>query len=469
MKINKIAPYILTTIFLITTISFAIPLSSSQTSTQTAPSIPPPYKAVKTYLAAGNHTLSPYYVLYYSSSQLLTGILWGQTFINDANHLLKLMVMTEENFNSFMNGSNYSVISYKSNVHIGNISFSISAPLGTIYYVWYNANPNTLQFEYVLDTEPLDFPYYAGHDYIENGLSLEPGQYYWRSISGFSYNSELSGRFQGYVNNSDCVDFFICDSLDFEQWQSTFVVPSGAFWKALDVSHVSWSVNLPYINTWYVVISAINSPKPVTFSVYIDIEEAATPDYFEITHPSAGERWALGTGRYVTWNSYVSVAEIDLWLCKGNLSNFLGYIVFDWPNNGQYLWSIPDYLEPGDDYILGVSDAHNGSTYSVSAPFSLIEKREIIITSPTGDTVWQAGTLQQITWSYTGDFDEVEIGLSKGTPDNILGLISESAPNTGSYTWGIPDYLDPGTDYYIYIASLPDYSVLNFTLEPLNK
>ncbi|MCZ6702709.1 MAG: T9SS type A sorting domain-containing protein [Ignavibacteria bacterium] len=91
---------------------------------------------------------------------------------------------------------------------------------------------------------------------------------------------------------------------------------------------------------------------------------------------------------------------------------------------------------------------------------------EIIVVSPNGAEVWQAGTSKTITWIDNLE-GEVKIELYKSGVFN--SEIVNSTPTNGSYTWDLSNNLQSAADYKIKISSInnsqiTDFSDSNFTV-----
>ena len=70
----------------------------------------------------------------------------------------------------------------------------------------------------------------------------------------------------------------------------------------------------------------------------------------------------------------------------------------------------------------------------------------LIVTSPNGSEIWQAGTTQTIRWSYNDDIGSVvKIDLLKnGSTKQTISSYAPAGDNgIGSYAWGISSTLAP--------------------------
>jgi hypothetical protein len=84
----------------------------------------------------------------------------------------------------------------------------------------------------------------------------------------------------------------------------------------------------------------------------------------------------------------------------------------------------------------------------------LAQDKENPIHKPTSGDKFGAGDTITIEWTPTTDDDTVHLVLRKGDEDNLdPGTpIDGNVPNTGSFTWKVPEDLPAGEDYTIEIS-----------------
>jgi Papain family cysteine protease/Kre9/KNH-like N-terminal Ig-like domain len=106
------------------------------------------------------------------------------------------------------------------------------------------------------------------------------------------------------------------------------------------------------------------------------------------------------------------------------------------------------YSELGSPVYFGGSTL----TYygSLSAP-------TIIVTKPTTGTLWQAGTTQAISWTFTGyPGSSVKIDLKNGSSNST---IISSTSISSAYNWSIPTGLAEGSGYQVVVTSTSNVAV----------
>jgi len=75
----------------------------------------------------------------------------------------------------------------------------------------------------------------------------------------------------------------------------------------------------------------------------------------------------------------------------------------------------------------------------------------ITVTSPPKGVTWQAGSTQTIGWTSSGSVTSVRVELWMGA--TLTNMVTQNAPNTGSYSWTIPYQKKAADNYRIKIVS----------------
>lgn len=97
----------------------------------------------------------------------------------------------------------------------------------------------------------------------------------------------------------------------------------------------------------------------------------------EFTSPSPNEVLKTGESFVVEWEPSDESSKVNLYLRKGdpdNLENVLT-ISKDLENGGAVRWTVPNSVEPGDEYAIEIQDAENEDEVNYSNQFT-IEKGE---------------------------------------------------------------------------------------------
>ncbi len=190
----------------------------------------------------------------------------------------------------------------------------------------------------------------------------------------------------------------------------------------------------------------------------------------------------IGTGGAIYYDQCMKEGElvfINAWSKVGNTGSGQDLISLHLYNQTGEIasnsgWRAEiDYVAPVDGTYTAkavLTSVYMGGTRTLSLS-SNAPPGCIIVASPDGGEVWEAGTTQEIRWTYYGNpGSNVNIELLKG---GINSTINSSVPigssGSGSYIWTIPMIQTPGTDYKVRITSttnpvFTDSSNNNFTI-----
>jgi hypothetical protein len=127
---------------------------------------------------------------------------------------------------------------------------------------------------------------------------------------------------------------------------------------------------------------------------------------------------------------------------------------------GNFWWSIPDYLEDGNDYQIRVyhvdSGVENYSDYFQISGGGGGGPTYIQVTSPDSMSNWTTGMGESIDWSSStsdGMVYIVDIELWKGGFHyETIDAVWQSSSFGDNYWWSIPDYLPDGNDYEVRVV-----------------
>ncbi|MCH7974683.1 MAG: T9SS type A sorting domain-containing protein, partial [Bacteroidetes bacterium] len=121
------------------------------------------------------------------------------------------------------------------------------------------------------------------------------------------------------------------------------------------------------------------------------------------------------------------------------------------PSNGSFNWTIPFNFTGGSDYSIRIASVQNSSVVfdNSDSNFTIIFNG-IIVTSPNGGEIWEAGTRNTITWTDVIN-EAVQIDLYKS--NTLYSPISPSTTSDGAFSWNIPTQTEAGSDYKIMMKS----------------
>src|SRR2546426_1003453 len=155
---------------------------------------------------------------------------------------------------------------------------------------------------------------------------------------------------------------------------------------------------------------------------------------FTLSAPNGGEVWTVGDSRTITWTTTGTIPNIKLEYSKDNFTTTV-LITASAPNTGTFAWTVPDDLSA--TVRVRVTNVNDSTVFDDSdANFKI--QGALTVTSPNGGETWTVGATQAITWATSGTVANVKLEFSK---DNFATatVITASTPNTGTYSWIIPD------------------------------
>ncbi len=153
--------------------------------------------------------------------------------------------------------------------------------------------------------------------------------------------------------------------------------------------------------------------------------------------PNGGELWKVNTNQNITWTKVGNIQNVKLDYSINSGSTFTTTIVGSTPAGAlSYTWNIPDDLQTL--VRVRVSDASDVTVNDVSdADFQMIAGFNI--TSPNGGEVWTVNSAQDITWNKVGSATTVKLEYSTNGGSTYPNLITNSALNSGTFGWTVPD------------------------------
>lgn len=182
--------------------------------------------------------------------------------------------------------------------------------------------------------------------------------------------------------------------------------------------------------------------------------------YIYIITPNSNTVFCTGHVYEINWDDNFS-EDVKVELYKGGVLNRV--INPSVQSLCYYDLYIPSDLTPATDYQIKLTSVDDSSIFDFSDEFEIIDTPYYItVLKPNANSVINAGLNFEITWN--NNFTEnVRIELYKG--DYLNYVITPSAPNTGSFNWGVASSLEMGTDYSIKISSINNNNIFDFSDE----
>ena len=114
-----------------------------------------------------------------------------------------------------------------------------------------------------------------------------------------------------------------------------------------------------------------------------------------------------------------------------------------------------DRGNPGDPYAAEPSPSGgyiNLGTYGNTAQASESLAQYVQVLRPSGGEVWPKGATFTILWRSQDTVGQVKIELLQQGNSTPVLTIAASAPNSGSYSWTVPNSLAPASNYLIRVT-----------------
>ncbi|NNE45065.1 MAG: T9SS type A sorting domain-containing protein [Rhodothermales bacterium] len=209
----------------------------------------------------------------------------------------------------------------------------------------------------------------------------------------------------------------------------------------------SWTV--PETPTEQGLLRIFNPENPATSDVS-DAYFAITSASLTVLAPNGGEEWQVGTSHSIEWFSEHFEDPVRIEYSTDSGSTFVE-IANATPNTGSYVWLVPN--TPTAEALVRISDATDWMPADTSdAVFTISPQSEpsLTVANPNGGEIWEVGSSQSIRWSSV-DFDG-PIHIEYSTDDGLTYAdVVATTPNSGAYTWLVPD-----TPTYVALVRISD-------------
>jgi Leucine-rich repeat (LRR) protein len=378
-------------------------------------------------------------------------------------------------------------------------SFTISSPPAITVFLpnggeeWYPGTENPILWatEGIIESVSIDYSTDGGNSWIPIAENVPYNDYSWTIPDTPSTNClvRVTDPELSVTDTSDAV--FTIVSIG----SITVTSPNGGEnWEASTTQNIIWTstgsianVMIEYStdngNSWNTITASTansgtynwtvpNTPSP---SCLVKISDTAGPAAdtsdgiftiaaqrtLTLTSPNGGENWEGTTSQNITWTSTGSIANVKIEYSTNNGSSW-NTITASTANSGVYNWTVPN--TPSTTCLVKISDTAGPAADTSDGVFIIAAFRTITVTAPNGGESWYAGTAYNITWTSTGYIPTVNIYYSlNGT--NWFS-ITNSTPNTGIYSWTIPN--TPGDNCLLSVSSISasDTSDSVFTILP---
>ena len=190
-----------------------------------------------------------------------------------------------------------------------------------------------------------------------------------------------------------------------------------------------------------------------------NISEASASAQITVEEPNSGSTWKVGREETIEWTTSGVSGDVFISLYRGD--GDLVRSIYRVTGSGPVQWTVPPYIEPGNNYYIIIYSAENPNVWDRNDSTFTIEEGTgpyITMLSPNGGEKWTAGEEEEIRWTSRNIQGEVEIRLYRAGAITVE-YISTGTSDDGTYNWTVPDDIEPRTDYYVGVTSIENESV----------
>ena len=129
-----------------------------------------------------------------------------------------------------------------------------------------------------------------------------------------------------------------------------------------------------------------------------------------VLKPNGGENWEIGSQYTIEWYSSNPQGQVKIEFSTNGGSTWQ-VIKDSEDDDGACYWQISNSVPPSTNCLVKITHLMNGAWDVSDAPFTL-SKPTLAINIPNGGENWPAGETHNITWSYSGNIQNVKIEYS---------------------------------------------------------
>lgn len=228
------------------------------------------------------------------------------------------------------------------------------------------------------------------------------------------------------------------------------------------VTTITWKV--PSTESKAVKLKVTDSGNKEVFTISQSFLIVNKPS-LNLLMPTSFSQWEEGVPATVSWSSTGAIKTVRVTL--------KGMSTYSWtvPDTGKLLLDVPDNMKGNADIFISAVDTIENNTYrdSTTDSFTIIAHRSLQLLTPnSGSEKWGVGSLQNITWSNTGEIVSVDFSYSSDNGVSWKTIETGVSNTVQQYNWTIPD--DASTQCLVKVTHstvdrISDVSDNPFTIE----
>ena len=168
---------------------------------------------------------------------------------------------------------------------------------------------------------------------------------------------------------------------------------------------------------------------------------ALPPNPISVTKPALNETWLKGQPYTVVWTcTGINPNQVGISLINPYTKALVKTIADPAPNTGSYPWTVAADIPANMSYSIrvkavGMDVAGDSKSFFIKDP----PPTGIIVTMPDKNSNWKSTGTYNITWTKNGTMpNTVKIMLADKYSVNVVRVLADDAPNSGSFSWTVP-------------------------------
>lgn len=194
-------------------------------------------------------------------------------------------------------------------------------------------------------------------------------------------------------------------------------------------------------------------------------EKHAYGNPLTLISPTKWETWEVGSVHTITWKGGDKNWPVSIYLVSENGMQLYRTLVENTANDGEEPWIVDVPARRYRVQLEACSECAGGSAWdmehgSFTVPATAGSQlgnpeypanTSLVVFSPTGGEIIYPTSQQTLRWY--GGKPEWKLNLELISVDSVKSpeIIAYDVPNSGTYTWSVPSYIDPD-NYYLKIS-----------------
>ena len=155
--------------------------------------------------------------------------------------------------------------------------------------------------------------------------------------------------------------------------------------------------------------------------------------------PNGGEVWYYDEAYDIEWESNAITGNVDIKYSPDNGSSWTP-VAMNTSDDGIESWTPQASDASNGQGLIKITSVSFPAVFDTSdAPFTIEQEPSITVLEPNGGEVWAAISAHDILWDSTGTVGNVDIYYSKDDFGTDINTIVMNTPNSGTYSWDVPD------------------------------